>query len=357
MATIRKRGSSYQVQVRVEGHPPQSKSFSTLEDARRWGREIEADLVRGKFIDPTESKQKTLGDCLDTYLEEITALKKGKAQEKSLIRLWKSQTISRKAMVNLRPEDFVELRNQWLKEGYTPATVVRRMALISHLFEIARTDWRMYNLRNLIADVRMPPVRNARSRRVTALESANEDEDGAHPVSDDELQRILKTTESVLLPHLINLAIETAARRSELINLQWEDVNLPRRFMTLRDTKNTEDRDVPLSTRAVEIFKALAPKTAGPVFSMNKDAVTRAFTRARDRARKAYLVECEKAKTVPLPRFLVDLTFHDLRHEATSRLAMKLHMHELARVTGHKDLRMLLRYYNPRVEELLAKLG
>jgi integrase len=55
-------------------------------------------------------------------------------------------------------------------------------------------------------------------------------------------------------------------------------------------------------------------------------------------------------------KVLVDLHFHDLRHEGTSRLANKLAMHELMKVTGHKTTRMLARYYHPRAEELSKKL-
>jgi integrase len=54
---------------------------------------------------------------------------------------------------------------------------------------------------------------------------------------------------------------------------------------------------------------------------------------------------------------LVDLHFHDLRHEATSRLADKLQMHELMKVTGHKSSSMVARYYHPRASDLALKLG
>lgn len=56
-------------------------------------------------------------------------------------------------------------------------------------------------------------------------------------------------------------------------------------------------------------------------------------------------------------RTLLDLRFHDLRHEATSRIADKLQMHELMKVTGHASSRMLSRYYHPKMEVLAEKLG
>jgi len=96
---------------------------------------------------------------------------------------------------------------------------------------------------------------------------------------------------------------------------------------------------------------------AGRVFEIRTDAVTRAFERAVARARKMYIDECRAAKLKPDGKFLTDLRFHDLRHEATSRLASIFPMHELTKITGHKDPRMLMRYYHPRAEDLAKKLS
>jgi integrase len=93
------------------------------------------------------------------------------------------------------------------------------------------------------------------------------------------------------------------------------------------------------------------------VFAIRNDAVTRAFERAVSRARKTYLEEAKEAGHPPDLRFLTDLRFHDLRHEATTRLASIFPMHELAKITGHKDPRMLMRYYHPRAEDLARRLS
>lgn len=84
--------------------------------------------------------------------------------------------------------------------------------------------------------------------------------------------------------------------------------------------------------------------------------MTRAFERAVQRARGRYEVECEEAGVLPRDGFLVDLRFHDLRHEATSRLAEVFPMHELTKITGHRDPRMLMRYYHPKADKLAKKL-
>jgi integrase len=126
-----------------------------------------------------------------------------------------------------------------------------------------------------------------------------------------------------------------------LLSLTWADVNLQQRIAKLRDTKNSESRDVPLSSRAIEILKGLprSVDNSSPVFPLIQDKVIRMFREA-----------CEAAE-------IEDLKFHDLRHEATSRICDKLPMHEAMRITGHKTPSMLMRYYHPKAEELARKLG
>lgn len=141
------------------------------------------------------------------------------------------------------------------------------------------------------------------------------------------------------LKSVVLLALETAMRRGELLALRWEYVDLKRRVLHLPETKNGTSRDVPLSTKAVAVLEGLPRHITGRVFDTSETAITEGFQRAAKRA------------CIP------DFRFHDLRHEATSRLAEKLQMHELGKVTGHKSPRMLMRYYHPRAEDLAKKLG
>ena len=137
------------------------------------------------------------------------------------------------------------------------------------------------------------------------------------------------------------LAIETAMRQGELLALTWGDINLPKRVARLRDTKNSDPRDVPLSNRALEILMGLPRplENSSPVFPIKQDDVIRTFRAA-----------CKDAG-------IGNLKFHDLRHEAVSRICDKLPMHEAMRVTGHKTPAMLMRYYHPKAEDLARKLG
>lgn len=145
-------------------------------------------------------------------------------------------------------------------------------------------------------------------------------------------------------------------RRGELISLSPANVDLNKRVASLSMTKNGSSRQVPLSSRAVTVFEELLQHERAVFFPLRADAITRAFERAVARARKLYVQECTENNMVVDPNFLVDLCFHDLRHEATSRLAETFPLHELAKITGHRDTKMLMRYYHPRAEDLAKKL-
>jgi len=130
-------------------------------------------------------------------------------------------------------------------------------------------------------------------------------------------------------------------RRSELLALRWEDVFPEECYLQLHDSKNGESRDVPLSRKAIETLQVV-PRLDGDerVFPITDEAIKQVFQRAVVRAG------------------IDDLHFHDLRHEATSRLAGRLsNVLELGAMTGHKTLRMLARYYHPRASDLARKLG
>jgi len=161
-------------------------------------------------------------------------------------------------------------------------------------------------------------------------------------------------------PKIARWAVETAMRQGEILALEWKNVDLKKRTAHLPDTKNGTSRTVPMSSAATALLAPasnLQVSQKGKVFPTTASALKQSFTRAVARGRRLYLTDCEKAGTEPAEGFLEGLTFHDLRHEATSRLAEKLQMHELMKVTGHKDSRMLARYYHPRAEDLALKLG
>jgi integrase len=134
-------------------------------------------------------------------------------------------------------------------------------------------------------------------------------------------------------------AIETAMRAGEICSLEWQHVY--ERHVHLPVTKNGYARDVPLSTEARRIIEQLRPLTGegDTVFDVSAASLDALFRKARARAQ------------------IEDLHFHDTRREALTRLSKVFHVMELARVSGHRDLRVLHNvYYAPTVSDLVAKL-
>lgn len=276
-------------------------------------------------------------------------------QDHSLVRILKGTQLAKNYMASIRSADVAKLRDEWLKI-YAPATVLRRLALLSHVFNVSRKEWGMESLLNPVEAIRKPQPKNARTRRLETQRVLSE-KTSVTPGKEiaTEIEHIIAATHSAVLPAIILLALETAMRRSEIAELRWRFIDLEKRVAHLPDTKNGNARDVPLSTKAVTLLshlKECSKQTDDKVFDMRADAITRAFDRAVKRARERY----EQANSQCDDTFLRDLRFHDLRHEATSRLAEIFPMHELTKITGHKDPRMLMRYYHPKAEDLALKL-
>lgn len=337
MASIRQRGKFWEARVRREGLTL-SHSFSTKADARAWATVIESEIERGVFIDRTEAEKNTLGDLLQRYLTEVSSQKKGHNTERYRLVSLQRDPIARVKVAGLSGKLMAEWRDKRLKE-VSGSTVNRDLNLISHVINVARKEWGIH-VENPIAMIRRPPENRARNRRLAhgeeerllaELELSARSERGTFEAGG---------THNPWMRPLVILALETAMRRSELLALRWSDMFLSDRYVRLHDTKNGEPRDVPLSTRAHAVLEGLPRHISGQVFPVTGEAVKKAFTRAVERAG------------------LGDFHFHDLRHEATSRIAEKLdNVLELSAVTGHKTLGMLRRYYHPRAKDLARKLG
>ena len=324
MATITQRESGrWQAKVRRQGQSPLSRTFKTKADAEAWARKFESERERGVWRDTSEAEATTLDECLRRYIAEHVMKHLNPVRERSHVEAVRATPLAKLAMARVRSADVASQRDAWAAAEYAPATIARRLAVLSRVFNLARREWGMESLSNPIELVTKPIVRNARERRV----------------SDGEIEAICAATGSAELVAFIRLAVETAMRRGELCAMQWEHVEIKARTAHLPHTKNGHARTVPLSTRAVDVLRSLPRRLDGRVLGLRPDSVTQAFARAAARAG------------------IEGVRIHDLRHEATSRMAALLQMHELAKVTGHRDPRMLMRYYHPRAEDLAKKLG
>ena len=341
MATFRKRSGSWQALVKKKGFGQIGRTFDTKADAEDWAKVTEAEMTRGIFVTRKESENTTLSEALDRYISEILPHKKQLQRETNRANALKRWPISKRSLAQIQGKDIAAFRDERVKSGGSPNTVRLDLALLSHLFTIAVKEWGMSGLVNPVMQIRKAKLPQGRDRRLLP----------------EELYRILSVSESPVLADLVRFAIETGMRRGELAGISWDMVDLKKRTVTLPETKNGEKRIVPLSTEAVRILSGLVRRIDGKVWGVAPDSITQAFIRAVSRARAAYEKECEEKGTKPDPTFLVDLTFHDLRHEATSRFFEKgLNPMQVAAITGHKTLQMLKRYTHLKAEDLAELL-
>ncbi|SUA52703.1 site-specific tyrosine recombinase XerC [Oligella ureolytica] len=282
--------------------------------------------------------------------------KKSHTQEKSIIKVWKNLPIAHRPIASIKQSDLIHIRDNWEKQ-LKPATIVRRFALLSHLYTTAIKDWQWYYLAdNPVQKIRKPSVKNARNRRI--LNDIRIIGTGTLESPNSEVEWIVRETKSEYLPMIITLAIETAMRRSEIANIRRQHIDFESNTLYIPHTKNGHSRTVPLSPIAKYSLIMYFAKNNQPglIFKISPEAITKAFIRALRKARARYESMCERKGQVIDERYFNNLRFHDLRHEATSRLASVYEIHELAKVTGHLDTRMLLRYYHPDAEYLGQKL-
>jgi integrase len=328
MATIRRLRGRWQAQVRRRGVPPRAKSFDTRTDAVRWARDIESEADRSGWVSDTRLAEKTtLGELLTRYCSEVTPTKKSASSEKARIGALIRRDVCHRTLAKLNSTHIASYRDARL-QSVAPATVIRELNTISHALEIAQREWGFFLPRNPAKLVRRPSAPQGRKRRLDEGEEARLLEACGHG-------------RNPWLKPLIILAVETAMRRGELVGLNWEHVDLKKRVAHLPQTKNGDSRDVPLSQRATATLQALnEERSDNLVFPISGNAVRLAWEHLRERAGCA------------------DLHFHDLRHEAVSRLFERgLNIAEVSTISGHKELRMLQRYTHLRAVDLVARLG
>ncbi|KVF71611.1 integrase [Burkholderia sp. FL-7-2-10-S1-D7] len=339
MATVSKRENGWICQVRKKGYPATSKKFATKIEALAWGRMIESEMDRGLFASRDDAERTTLADLLDRYIRDISPTKRSGGSDKGRAQKVMKQLGAYK-LTALTSTHLVGYRDTRLKE-VSPQTVVHELNLVNRVLTLATREWGIVLPRG-VPKVVKPRKPQGRDRRL-------------HP---NEIQAIIDATESPDLRDFIRLAIATGMRRGELASLRWENIDLNLRTAHLLVTKTDTPRTVPLSSVAATVL--LARKNTGHAvpFAVTADALTRAFCRAVQRARKLYESTCGILDCPATPNWLVGIRLHDLRHEATSRLFEKgLNPMEVASITGHKTLSMLQRYTHLRAEDLAKKLG
>lgn len=323
MASITKRGPyQYQAQVRRKGYPVQTRTFETKRDAEDWASTVESEMRRGVFLDRSEAERTTLGEILERYRTEITPEKRGWRAENSRLKQLQRHPLAKRILASLLSVDFTQYKKERLKT-VGPKTVLLELGVLSAVFNTAKGEWSI-PVENPIATVRKPTVPKGRKRRLGQIE-------------EERLLIAAAESKSATLTTCIVLALETGMRRGEIAELTWSQIDLHNHVIRLELTKNGDERAVPLSEAAEAAIRALPRPLRGGRLTAFHDSngLGAAFRRA-----------CERAG-------IEDLHFHDLRHEAASRLAKKMPVATLAKVMGWRTLQMAMRYYNPTDRDLV----
>lgn len=299
-------GVSYLAIVRIRKaglNVAESKAFESEKEATEWEKDLRAKIRLGLFDTKSESDRMTFEQAIERYKEQVLPTKKAQRQDGYKFNtILKNASFKTLVLSKVSAPDIAKYRDMRLKEA-TGTTVAHELALISHVFNTAIKEWGFTKLVNPVGQIKKPRFNQSRERRLI----------------NGELDYVLATTESEALKKIVPLAIETAMRQAEIAGLRWEDFDIKTKTITLETTKNGQRRIVPLSPAALSLIASLPrPLSGGSIFDISSHAIAAAFRRAVKRARKNYERECAEKNEPADKKFLTDLHFHDLRHEAVS---------------------------------------
>lgn len=338
MATIQKRGSTWRVQVRRRGKAL-SATFDTKVEAEHWAIRTESQMLDGivpqapgrRVLEPAGE---TAADVFQRYADEVSPKKRGGRWEQVRLKSFiKKYPVFQNAITSINGPDIADWRDVRLV-SVSASTVNRELCLLSTIFTHAMKEWRLGLSANPCSLVSKPRKPRSRTQRVSM----------------DERRLIIKqlgwngqtepVTSGQWVAFAFYLALETAMRKGEILSLRWKDIAFTARHAHLDNTKNGEERYVPLSKAAIELLRFVKEPTP-------EDAVVPVQTGYFDKLFR------EAKQAVGLKH----IHFHDSRREAATTMATKLsNVLELAAVTGHKSLAMLQIYYKPSAADLAARL-
>lgn len=338
MATIRERGGSWHVQIRLKGFPPVTETFARKTDAKRWAESTEAAMRDRRWFPEASTRGKSVADAIDRYLADVLSRRDGNEDTVRPQLLWWRSELGAFALSTLTGPRIVEARDKLSRttargksSTLSPATVNRYLAALSSVLTAAVKDW------GWLASSPMGRVRKLKEPpgRVRYL-------------SPDELRRLLGAAKDgpTWFPYFVEVALATGVRLSELADRHLGDVQLERRRLLLEETKNGERRGIRLSRpaeAAIKAWLALRPEVESDLLFPHTGGFQHRWTECKARAG------------------IEDFHFHDLRHTAASYLAMNgATLAEIAEFLGHKTLAMVKRYAHlseGHVDKVVDRVG
>ncbi len=325
MATFtRTKAGTWQARVVKNSPKPLYATFRTKAMAEEWATRKEDSLAQRNLRDYGRAEVTTLAECFADYQKEITPRKSSQQQEESRLKIL-ARELGNLTIIQLTPQEIISYVDRRQKT-ITSESVRKEIATLSQVWKTARALWQINLPEN--------PVTIAREI-LSVTRTLKPGQERIRRLKKGEYKAIMKHAPESVKP-IIDFALETAMRRGEILNAKREHVH--GQFLRIPETKTDKPRTIPLSKKALQILKK-APKQ-GFLFVLRPDSVTQGFNRA-----------CKRAN-------IQDLRFHDLRHEAISRLfEKKLAVQEVAAISGHSDWRTLKRYTHVLPETIAKKLA
>lgn len=301
-----------------------SKTFATLEEAKLWAQGIEAPLHAQRHPIALAGAPRTLEDVLLRFEQQEAPRRRSGATEIHMLAHFRRQPLMELPCAELTTQHLAIYRDERL-ETTKPGTVRRFFNLLKPVIDIARDEWGAAFNGNPARGVTVRVGDDSRHGRL-------------NPAQMGQFLALVRRGPNPEVARAVELALETAMRRSELLKLAWEEVDLKAGTAHLLTSKNGHPRTVALSPRAIALLEEL-PHRQGTVIRCSASSIRRAFVRARKGAG------------------IEDFCFHQTRHEAISRMwELGLSEIEIANQSGHKDWKMLRRYSHVQAETLAEKL-
>ena len=324
MATIRKMKGKWQVLIRKKYAKHITKSFVYRHDAEKYAREKEAEIDKGLTVNYEEAARTTLGELLERYRIEITSKKKSPHSEDCKIKYLIRQDIGHVALLRITPLRISKLRDQ-LSADRAPATVLHYLSYISNAWNVAQKEWCINLPQNPVSQISKPVIRNRRERILSKAEYA----------------RLLDAASrsKFYMKNIIIFAYETAARYGEITTLHKDNVNFLKRTCKFIDTKNGEDREVPLTEAALQALRDQPPSTKGTYFNPG----------THDQFKHHW-------QKVKVAAEIENFRFHDLRACAITNFMLppfNFTIAQTAVISGHKSWDELKRYERIKAEQLV----
>lgn len=344
MATYSKLSSgAWRVQVRRKGRYI-GETFLKRDDARRWATAAEAKIDRGETPTPSRSSRvRTFGELVDLHIDDMKSVGKAPRRSKAATLKMLKASLGKKKIAELDRELFIDFGRKRAAQGAGPMTLSIDVGAIKLVLSHAAA------VHGLTVPVDAIDLARIALKRLGLIGKGVERD---RRPADDEIKRLIAHFEAnprqtIPMGAVIRFAIATAMRQEEIFRVVWDDYAARNKMLTIRDRKDPRekrgnDQRIPLLKISgfdpVTIIEDRRPKRSNSdarIFPFNHRSAGTAFTRA-----------CKELG-------IVDLHFHDLRHEGTSRLfEAGFQIQQVALVTGHKDWKMLRRYTHLRPEAL-----